>query len=313
MFKTGITTIEDLRDKSKWNTWLLKRSRNVAITLYNETLNSPELSEKVLREFTDDRGVYKRTAADRFAAFDIEALKIIELNFAQNEQLAVSDVAVSDGRTALDFFQKLDKIRKIRVYDASDYLCVVNAYEKDGVTAVAGNNKIIQIVWKKCVLSKKRKTSFIVFALNVVNYMLYYFLTPKAKRAIEEGKKTEIKLFCPSALLKSKQDDRFSLFEHNILEPFISRYHIIRAMNILNFSYFNVAQFETIIDNFYASLSDGGLLITGSNQDAGSIVNGAIYKKTKNGFELIYESGEGSATKGLIENYAAKSAITKGD
>ncbi|MDR2034137.1 MAG: hypothetical protein LBP89_05845 [Helicobacteraceae bacterium] len=303
MFKTDITTIEELKDKSNRQTRLLKQPRNIAATLYKDTLNNPELSEKVLREFIEDRGVYKRTAADRFSAFDGEALNVIELSFAKNRLLSVSDVAVSDGRTALDFFEKLNNIRLIEKYEASDYLCVVSAYEKNGITAVTGNNKIIQIIWKKCVLTERGRVGLIRFALNIVNYILYYLLLPKAKEAIAEGDKTEIKLFYPNALLKSKEDSRFVLFEHNILEPFASRYHIVRAMNILNPSYFSAAQFETIINNFYSSLFNGGLLITGSNQDAGSVVNGAIYKKNKSGFELIYKSGEGSAIKEIIEGY----------
>jgi hypothetical protein len=68
-----------------------------------------------LREFVD-RDVYKRTAANRFETFDDEALKIIGLNFTNDASLNVSDVAVSDGRTALDFFEKLDKRFRVAGY-----------------------------------------------------------------------------------------------------------------------------------------------------------------------------------------------------
>ena len=44
----------------------------------------------------------------------------------------------------------------------------------------------------------------------------------------------------------------------------------------------------------YDGLENNGLLITGSNQEANSTVDGAVYKKNKNGFGLVWTSGKGS-------------------
>ena len=73
-------------------------------------------------------------------------------------------------------------------------------------------------------------------------------------------------------------------------------------MNILNLSYFTKDEFNTIINNIYDCLELDGLFVTGSNQDAGTRVNGAIYKKTSDGFNLIHCEGSGSIIKEQIEN-----------
>jgi hypothetical protein len=74
-------------------------------------------------------------------------------------------------------------------------------------------------------------------------------------------------------------------------------------MNLLNRSYFTDDQFRVILKHIHSGLLDGGLLITGSNQDAGSLVNGGIYQKTKQGFNEIYQSGGGSPISDLIQSF----------
>ncbi len=65
-------------------------------------------------------------------------------------------------------------------------------------------------------------------------------------------------------------------------------------MNVLNQSYFSNEDFPKIIQHIYDGLKDNGLFITGSNQEANSTVDGAVYKKNKNGFSLVWTSGKGS-------------------
>ena len=76
-------------------------------------------------------------------------------------------------------------------------------------------------------------------------------------------------------------------------------------MNVLNCAYFSEVQLRKSIENIAQSLSEGGLFITGSNIQQGSIVNGGIYKKTKNRLEMIDISGKGSPVDALISDFVS--------
>jgi hypothetical protein len=56
------------------------------------------------------------------------------------------------------------------------------------------------------------------------------------------------------------------------------------------------------VKNVVQSLREGGLFITGSNAGAGTVVNGAIYKKTQTGMARIEVSGSGSPVDELISD-----------
>ncbi|MFM8454083.1 MAG: hypothetical protein ACKOAD_03755 [Gammaproteobacteria bacterium] len=77
----------------------------------------------------------------------------------------------------------------------------------------------------------------------------------------------------------------------------------IRAMNVLNISYFSNDEFSQVMRNLYEVLTENGLLITGSNQEAGTLVNGGIYQKAGGGFLKIFNSGEGSPIESILLNF----------
>jgi hypothetical protein len=54
------------------------------------------------------------------------------------------------------------------------------------------------------------------------------------------------------------------------------------------------------VENIILSLNEGGLFITGSNMEQGTIVNGSIYKKVRGRMEKLEKSGTGSQVDALI-------------
>jgi len=86
-----------------------------------------------------------------------------------------------------------------------------------------------------------------------------------------------------------KQHPGFSLINYNLLEKLPGKYDVVRAMNILHFGYFTHDSLNIVLNNLYHGLNDGGLLIEGSNEYAGSPVEGAFYQKTSSGFSLVAE------------------------
>ncbi|GHV02787.1 hypothetical protein AGMMS50229_00120 [Campylobacterota bacterium] len=269
-------------------------------------LISLSLSERVLKDYKDSRGAFKRTAAKRFEDFDDSAAVAITKRFSANKPLRIADTGVSDGRTALDFFDRLKDAYPAISYAASDYGSRVTCVRKGSLQVCADNSgAVAEIVWKKFVL---KQFGFIGFLFYPINFFLYLLLKPIAKRLLQNGTdRREILLFFGAALQTAQNDRRFTLGEHNILEPFDAQFHIVRAMNPLNTSYFTTEQFGAILRHIHNALLPNGLLITGSNQDAGSVVNGGIYQKTAQGFAEVWRSGEGSPITDLIGAFAQDS------
>jgi hypothetical protein len=310
MIKTGIYNLSQLTTNNQFKGFFGGAQR-ISITLYNQILNLPnanELAERICLLFTDERGAYKRTYANRFSEFDTKAIELIKQQFPNQEHINIHDVAVSDGRTAVDFFASLVKEHQNLSYQASDYNPKVLVI-KDGETKVtlSSNNKVLEVLWAPFVFSAVRPDKIWKYP---VNRLLQLFVDrtkvrPLIKKYIS-GKieASELFLFSPMALNLASSDSRFSLLQHDILQPFNSQSqsHIIRAMNVLNASYFSKAEFKIVLQNMHAQLRTNGLLITGSNQDSGSIVNGGVYQKTVNGFKELWRSGNGSPIKIYLQD-----------
>lgn len=106
-------------------------------------------------------------------------------------------------------------------------------------------------------------------------------------------------------LISGKNNEHFRLTQHDVLKPFKDRFTFIRAMNVLNPSYFSNDDFPKIIRHMHNGLEDDGLFITGSNQEANTTVNGAIYRKYKEGFSLLWCSGKGSPIHDYITGFSS--------
>ena len=97
---------------------------------------------------------------------------------------------------------------------------------------------------------------------------------------------TSLRLMCPRAVRLAQSDSRFHLIEHDLLAPapFPGPVDVVRTMNVLNSSYFTQRQLGQVVGRIFSSLAAGGLLVTGSNDEAGTEVRGAIYRKVERGF-----------------------------
>ena len=276
-------------------------NKRVSITLYDQILGQPnaaELADKILLWFTDERGAYKRTYAQRFEGFDQALIEILQQYYKPKAPIVIQDLAVSDGRTAVDFFGKLTAYFSNVEYHATDYNPKVQVLESGQTKVTIGMNyKVIEIVWPPFVFNAVRPDRYYHDPLNrVVQFFVEKLVLPKILRDYHNGKikARDIFLFAPAAMNLAKNDVKFKLYQHDMLNKFEMQSDIIRAMNVLNLSYFTKEEFRLIIKNLHAALKIDGLFITGSNQDAGSLVDGGVYQRTENGFKKIWQSGAGS-------------------
>lgn len=307
MIKTGIYELVQVKQGFKFFKGLFGGEKKLSITLYDQILNEPnaeELAERILQLFADERGAYKRTYAKRFEEFDNEIINLLKQTFSQQEALLIQDVGVSDARTSVDFFVKLANIFKNLKFEASDYNPKVYIIEQNNIKlTLSHTGKLLEVVWPPFVFNFIKRDSYKHYPFNhIIRFIVYFFKIRKILNDYKLGvvKARELLLFAPNAINLAKQDQRFNLLQHDLMQPFNNCSHIIRAMNILNISYFSESEFNKILNNIYAGLVEQGLLIVGSNQEAGSIVHGGVYKKTNNNFEKIWQSGNGAAIDDLI-------------
>lgn len=302
MWKFGITRVEQLQWESEHV--LATRDQRISITLYDKvgTLeNGNAIAERILFDFADERRAYKRTYCDRFRDFDEEILSFLVNSHPIN---SIHDVGVSDGRTALDFFERVSQCFPDLEYVASDISGSLLVVEDGNLTVTLNQGgQILEILYHPFVFNIAVKDSRLHYPINSLACLLTRLtLVPLLLRKLSRKKiaPREIFLFAPAVLKKAAETRRFRVAQHNILHPLSGRFDAVRAMNILNPTYFTTEEFETALCNVHRALNPNGVLITGSNEDAGSIVNGAVYIKKLNGFERLRTSGSGSPVDQII-------------
>jgi len=308
VIKLGIYNLEQIKKNTNFK-GLFGGDKKISITLYDKILDEPDadrLAERILIYFSDDRGAYKRTYSKRFEEFDSIALDCLKGAFNNNAPLVFQDVAVSDGRTALDLFEQMSVIYPDLSYIASDYSSKVYVLDKGNVSVtISTKGQVLEIIWPPFVFNAMKKDSCLYYPLNcLIQYLAQQFIVPSILKEYDEGalQSKELVLFSHQVLKCSQDDNRFILSQHDLLQSFKEPAHAIRAMNVLNPSYFSDSEFIKILNNIHASLCKGGLFITGSNQDADTTVHGGIYEKTINGFKKIKQCGDGSPIDTLLSS-----------
>lgn len=260
--------------------------------------------QRILLLFADERGAYKRTYQNRFEAFDRAVVNRLK---TFTPPRIFHDCGVSDGRTALDFFEQIVSVFPDIQYFASDYQPSVFVLEKGKLkVTLSHSGTVLEILCAPFAFNKVKRDSFRHYPLNhlirfCIEKLWVNSLVEKYHQGLLQAK--ELPLFAPKVLQKARTDQRFQLGHHDLLQPFKERACIIRAMNVLNPSYFCESELTQIIRNIFDGLNHKGVLITGSNQEAGTIVHGGLYQKDGNGFKKIFTSGEGSPIEALLLHF----------
>lgn len=283
------------------------RDKNISLALYNllhknyAGSDKDALAEIVLNRFNSSKNAIKRTYKERFNHFDDAALD--QIRKAGFENWHLHDMAISDGRASLYFIRLVMSNFKDFTYHASD---IAVSYTVYGATTHArsyaiadADNRIIEVTRPPFVWNYARPEGNFYFLNN--------FLKKKAGRKYDAllkskalARQDEIVLLDADFIELTRGDQRFKAFNHNLFKPCAEAYQVIRVMNILHYGYFKEAELNSILDAIYSSLDINGLLVEGSNEYAGSPVEGAIYKKTATGFELLLTPEKPSRIANLV-------------
>lgn len=313
MLKTGIYRADHLALPALDG--FFGRRKFIAVTLYPEVVaNEPpdrdRLLERILARFPAANGTYKRTQRRRFDAFDRQVVQVLRDRIPPGTHCAIHDMAVSDGRTAVDFFRLIDETTEIEsTFLASDASPDVEAISSSGTSVVVvvdpDTGAPLQVVSPPFVFNVRQRESAVLYPVN--RAFLATLLRTRVARLLERRAAgdprltvSRIRLLAPDCLRLVDTDARFRFARYDIFDEPPGMFDVIRAMNVLNRTYFSDAAIRVAIQRIHGSVNPGGLFVTGSNQDAGSPVNGAIYESTGTGFHTIWTSGGGSPVHDIV-------------
>lgn len=317
MFKFGIHKKEQLTPKHLDG--FFNRRKFIAIDLYNSLdeyspADRDRIQERMLCKFSNQNGTFRYTHARRFEDFDTLALGFIRSTFAPDQAIRVHDVGASDGRTSCDFYGTLSAIYTAQLsFLASDYAPFYYVVRRKGdrrrVILDNGDN-VLQIVTPPFVFNIVHPENKYLYPVNhVLRHVVNSFYVRSLLRAYKRGDpnidRTRIDLLCSECRANCASKDNFRFISYDIFSPPTGRFDVIRAMNVLNLVYFSEANLKKAISNIISSLNEGGLLVTGSNLEAGSVVNGGIYKKSGCRLEKLASAGSGSQVDDLIQSLNA--------
>ena len=309
MLRTGIYKLNQLNRVASKD--VFGKEKNISIYLYQHInkIDNPEkktqFAELILNRFNSDRNVIKRTYKNRFNNFDnLSINKISEQNY---DRISILDVAISDGRASCYFLeQSINQLQNF-YYTGSDIHVnyFLNKKDKNDKSYIITdeNKKIIEITYPPFVWNLARSEGGFYF----INNFLKSLFLKKTQAALLNNKnkyQEKIELIHPDFNALLSKSNSFSLKNFNLFDEISEKYSVIRAMNILHPGYFSKDQLSLIINNIYNSLEINGLLIEGSNEDAGTVVEGAIYKKSEKGFMLLSEPEKPSRIKEIVLSFS---------
>jgi chemotaxis methyl-accepting protein methylase len=313
MLKTGIYQRDQL-SVAALQGWFGRR-KFVAVTLYEQIAAATDpdrerLLEHMLARFPAANGTYKRTQSHRFEEFDARVIQELLRRFNPSFGYTIHDIGVSDGRTAVDFFGRLGSLEHFKFsFLAGDASPNITAVASPGMSLVVVVDPVtrapLQVIWPPFVFNVAKRESALLYPVN--RLILFALLRTRVRALLARLEAndpalnvTRIRLLSPECLRLLASDSRFTFERYNVLEPAKGRFNLVRAMNVLNRGYFSDADLRLASANVHGSLIPGGLFVTGSNEDAGSSVDGAIYERTETGFRQLWVSGAGSQIDGIL-------------
>jgi hypothetical protein len=298
LFKFGVHSVKQLQ-QGKTRT-IFGAAKKVSVTLLSK-IDALELSAdeyaSIMFCLNDDQGTFKRTYSARFGEFNDKCIDIIRGTF-EKPDLKLHDAAVSSAETSVDFFEKLADHYVGLYLLASDYDPSVTVLGFDSFSvSVASSGSILEIAMPPFVFTHNPPDRWFYPVNRILFFIARKFWAKRLVARYQAGLLPEravrtIDIFSPRARHLASKDQRFRLTQHDLLAPMPDTFHCVRAMNVLNDSYFAAEQVQKILLNVRNSLKNNGLFIAGSNQDPGSPVSGAVFSKNDSNFDLVWMTAE---------------------
>lgn len=313
MLRNGIIDLNTLRQQSRGD---IRAAVDVKLfgeieCVVSDDAEAGRLQATVLRRLRFANGTYKRTQSNRFDAFDRRVVAAVTETFLDGE-LSVLDIGVSDGGTAVDLYRCFREFggRDIRLLGIDRYMDVeVRRHHRYPMQfAFDSRGDLVQVRHGRFVINCHAIESYLRFP---VNHAVGRFFVPRWRRRFADGTGsdfdcTHIRLIGRVASKEAASESTFHLEEGDLFHPPTGPFHLVRAMNVLNPGYFSVMALKEAVKALWSSMHADGLLAVGANQDAGSPVDGAIYRRTDTGFERVEQADRPCRIDGIILDQTCK-------
>jgi hypothetical protein len=295
MLKLGVRRIEELSHART----IFGRAKRIDIRLYWEILRGrPEEDhwlQRILQSYIASNQAPKRTESARFRKFDALLLETLAERGSGFPRTA-HDMGVSDGRTAVELYEKLRE-RGAVDFTASDWypaLHLVQHRARGWSVAFDEDGNAVQYAGFGFVLSPPEPDRAYLYPVNrLIQTLFERVLAPRAARALAEVDLNElgtlaerdsdafrvtlIQLVCRECLALLEDEAGFRYERHDVREPCGRRFHLIRAMNVVN--HLTPADQRRALLALCESLEEGGLLALGRSQDPSGETLGSIFER----------------------------------
>jgi len=325
VFKLGVTSLASLGRDRSWS----GQSRRFALPLYGEIIEShPELDAflpRILERHVSGTGAFKRTSDRRFAELDaIVARHAAELRGAIAGDLRVHDLGVSDGRSSVELLDRLAADGPVR-FTASDRDPRVDGVrDRSGRWAVVfdEDGRVVQYAGRRFVVSPVAPENPILYPLNRLVLAAFErrlrphaealrrraLATPPAdleRRAVDGAELWRIPLIC-RACLERMRSGEIRFLRHDVCEPLGERFHLLRAMNVLN--HLGPEQLERAASRLWEGLEEGGLLVVGRSADPDGRTLATVWRREGGGLKTLDRLHGGAELAAAIEAAAGAPA-----
>ena len=278
--------------------------------LEDEALASRERA--FFRSIRLKNGTYKTTYAHRLDNLN----DIVNSVLPVDRPLEIMDAAASSGVATLEWMESLQNAGVEFKMTAGD-LCVrafllsfgrfLNVLVDD-----TGYPLQFDIRGKAIPYPPRRRLSLLnpplFIGVHTVRWALPPFFARMFKRRIVDGDRTPLLRYgvaCRETLLISPrlaEQPSLTVLDDDLLSAgsFASQFHVIRAANVLNRTYFSDETLRVMLANLRARLRRQGLLVVCRTHDDG-FNHGTVFRLTDtDGFEVVRRIGDGSEVESLI-------------
>lgn len=319
IFKLGVTSLDALQRNRTW----LGRRKRFALSLYGEIIEShPESDDwlpSILQRHAAVTGAVKRTLDRRFEELD----EIVARHFARMRQtvsgeVRVHDMGVSDGRTSVELYERLCSSGPLRFVASDLYprVDIVRSLAGGWAVVFDEDGHVVQYVAHGFVVSPVAPDRMLAYPVNRLALAAFeYHLQPVARaardslltapiddlerRSIDGFEIWRVPLIC-RACLSLLRDGQIRFQRHDIRAPLSERYHLLRAMNVLN--HVSLEQLPHVAAHLREGLEEGGLLVVGRSADPGNRTLATVWQRVGDRLHVIARLHGGAETADLIES-----------
>jgi hypothetical protein len=279
-----------------------------------ETLQSPSAGRRLPKEIEDAffssirvrKKIAKKTYAHRLGAIN----EVVNPLLPVSRPLRIMDVGISSGVSTLEWMESIEGRGIDYHLDAVDLMVrgvLINLRKGVDVLADTTGRPLLVDLKGKWIPFPPGKRDLIrhFFSILVIRGVLHLIASRVAGRAAnrEGGEEKSWFTVKPVSLVYSelRRHPRVSVIEGNLLErsSLPTNLHVIRAANILNYSYFNDDQLSAIFQNLRDTLCEGGILVVCKTDDWGQSEGTVLRRNSSGSLEVVEKINDGSEVEEL--------------